>query len=401
MGCPTCGLHQEVPTLGEREHADCARCHDPLVESLPSMPSKAAAFALTGLIFLIPGELWPLLLFDFSGQWCVNLVSTGAVQLWKQGDPVSGAMVLFTTLIAPVAFNVTILTAVAGLKFGWFPRLTRRLWVMLLELGEWSMLDVYLLALGIASIKLLGMGDVQTQPGLWFIFAYVLASGLAAGAIRPPLVRHLLRSIGDGPPPIPPGTGAQTCRHCGTLSGGELTHCPACTSSLSHPDVNAMRRRVMGLLIAATVLWFPANLLPVMTLSVVAQKDILTVMGGVEYLWHHGDMVPAVIIFIASVIVPVTKIVTLYVLYYLSHKPRSPALLTRVFQWVKCIGRWSMVDILVLSVLAALGQLGVAATVEPGPGALPFCAVVVLTMFSANSMQSDIFWKNPTKPANS
>ena len=110
------------------------------------------------------------------------------------------------------------------------------------------------------------------------------------------------------------------------------------------------------------------------------------------YLWDEGDFVPAIIVFCGSIIVPIAKITALFFLLISYRWNRFQKEQTRLFLIVKSLGRWSMVDVFVLAVLVALGQMGVVATIEPQAGALAFCGVVILTIFAANSFQPRWIW---------
>ncbi|MEM1157534.1 MAG: paraquat-inducible protein A [Verrucomicrobiota bacterium] len=370
ISCPTCGKLYHVGRLENGERAVCQRCSSPLLEQTPAMIQKALAYATASLILFVPAQFLSLLHFNFSGQWTENIVLTGAFVLWQQGDPIVGLAVAFIGFLVPLGFNLLVIVACVATATQKFHRLARRSWAIIHELGEWSMLDVYLIGLGVSAIKLLGMGEVATRPGLWFVFGFIFTTTLTTSVIRPAAVRQLLR---------------QKVPQTKSVDQGHS----------SHPvDIPAMKSKILCLLIASALFWIPANFLPVMTITMIGQKDILTVMGGVEYLWYHGDIIPAIIIFAFSIVIPISKILILFYILMTMERPASPAKQTRLYQIVQSIGRWSMVDICVVSILAALGQLGVAATVTVGPAALPFCIVVVLTIFAANSFDTRVFWRD-------
>jgi paraquat-inducible protein A len=148
-------------------------------------------------------------------------------------------------------------------------------------------------------------------------------------------------------------------------------------------------------LLAAICLYFPANILPVMNMKLFANQADYTVVGGILFLWDDGDYVPAIIVFAASMIVPVLKIIILLYLLLSCRSAHNQKQRTTIYRWVKTIGRWSMVDVFVLGVLVALGQMGVVATIEPKPGAVAFCGVVLCTMMAANTFQPWWIWKVP------
>jgi paraquat-inducible protein A len=148
-----------------------------------------------------------------------------------------------------------------------------------------------------------------------------------------------------------------------------------------------------ALLIAAIIMYLPANLLPVMKTTWLGNTQADTIMSGVIYLLHH-DWPLAVIVFVASVMVPLLKILAL--LYLLISVQRKSHLRneqrTRLYRVTELVGRWSMVDVFVVALMAALVQVGALATIEPGGGALAFAAVVILTMFAAMSFDPRLIW---------
>ncbi len=151
-----------------------------------------------------------------------------------------------------------------------------------------------------------------------------------------------------------------------------------------------------ALVITAIIAYLPANLYPVMTVTSLGRSQSDTILSGVIYLLLHGDWPLALIVFVASVLVPLLKIVALLYLL-LSVQRRSPlrkAQRTRLYRVVELVGRWSMVDIFVVALLAALVQAGALATIEPGVGAIAFTSVVILTMFAALSFDPRLIWDN-------
>lgn len=169
--------------------------------------------------------------------------------------------------------------------------------------------------------------------------------------------------------------------------------CPRCGADVHIRKPDSIRR-TWAFLVAACVLYIPANMLPIMDTSSLfdAQRD--TIMSGVVYLWKTGSWGTALIVFIASIVTPLTKLVALAFLT-LSVQRRStwqPLLRTRIYRAVTLVGRWSMLDIFVVTVLVALVQLQSIAVITAGPGAVAFGAVVVLTMFAAFSFDPRLIW---------
>ena len=197
--------------------------------------------------------------------------------------------------------------------------------------------------------------------------------------------------------------GLLVCHVCGLLSSPSGAHHPVCgrcgaALHVRKPDSIA---RSWAFLIAACVLYIPANVLPVMETGSLfgAQKD--TIMSGVVYLWTSGSWPLAAIIFIASIAVPGAKLLALTVLLISVQRRSSekPIERTKLYRVVELVGRWSMVDIYVAAILTALVQFKALATIKAGPGAVAFGAVVVLTMFAAENFDPRLIW-DPVKEDN-
>jgi paraquat-inducible protein A len=148
------------------------------------------------------------------------------------------------------------------------------------------------------------------------------------------------------------------------------------------------------LVIAAAICYIPANLLPVMTTTTFGSADSDTIIGGVAYLYTSGSWPLALIVLIASVMVPLGKLVALSYLLITVQRGSlgSSRDRTRLYRMVKIIGRWSMLDVFVDTFTVALVQLQPLMSVEPAPGVLFFAAVVVLTMVAAESFDPRLIW---------
>jgi paraquat-inducible protein A len=204
----------------------------------------------------------------------------------------------------------------------------------------------------------------------------------------------------QGPPPQAATFGLAGCHTCSKVSPVSLGHCPRCGTAL-HLRKPKSLQRTSALLLAASVLYIPANTMPIMIVSELGNTTASTIMGGVATFWQTGSYLIASIIFIASVVIPIVKIVALvWVCAAAAGKLRpSPKVLAKVFWFTEVIGRWSMVDVFVVAIMVALVQIGAFMTITPGPAALAFAAVVVLTMCAAMSFDPRLLWDRFEPPA--
>ena len=169
--------------------------------------------------------------------------------------------------------------------------------------------------------------------------------------------------------------------------------CPRCGATLYHRRPNSFHR-TWALIIAAYVFYIPANVLPITHVVSFGKAQSDTILSGVVYFIRDGMWPIALVIFTASVLVPLFKLIILTGLLVSVHRKSAwqPRLRTRMYRMTEAVGRWSMLDIFVVTILVALVRLGNIASVEAGPAAVFFAAVVALTMFAAMSFDPRLIW---------
>lgn len=191
--------------------------------------------------------------------------------------------------------------------------------------------------------------------------------------------------------------GLIVCHICGTVWQGakDGQQCGRCESQLHQRKPNHINR-TWALLIAAFLMYLPANLLPIMVTKSLIATQYSTIMGGVLYFIASGEWALALIIFVASFLVPLFKLISLTVLLVLAQKRSAWRLKERakLYRVIEAIGRWSMLDVFVVCILVGLVQLSNFSQVIAGPGVLAFAAVVILTMFATLSFDSRATWDN-------
>ncbi|MGV6858672.1 MAG: paraquat-inducible protein A [bacterium] len=170
-------------------------------------------------------------------------------------------------------------------------------------------------------------------------------------------------------------------------------YCPRCNAQLHSRLPNSLGR-TWALVISALILYIPANTLPVMSVVVLGDGNTDTIFSGVLHLLEAGMWPLALVVFVASLLIPILKLITLTGLLVSIHIRSSWRLKERsyLYRLTEFVGRWSMVDIFVIAILVALVQFGALADIEAGAGALSFAAVVILTMFAAHSFDPRLMW---------
>jgi len=184
-----------------------------------------------------------------------------------------------------------------------------------------------------------------------------------------------------------------SCHLCSQLSPLSDSECPRCGEPL-HLRKPESVTRTLALTITALILYIPANLIPIMNTASFGNEDPSTIIGGVILLWQLDSYPVALVILLASVFVPSGKMAALFYLCWSVKKgpPTEAQKRTVVYRMTEKIGRWSMVDVFVVSILVALVQLGGLITILPGLGAVFFCGVVIVTIIAAECFDSRLIW---------
>jgi paraquat-inducible protein A len=196
--------------------------------------------------------------------------------------------------------------------------------------------------------------------------------------------------------------GLMGCHSCNLVSRVPASHghheealCPRCGAALHARKPDSLAR-TWALVIAAAICYVPANMLPIMKVTSLGNAQADTILSGVIYLLVHGMWPLALVVFIASVFVPLAKLIILvYLLISVQRRSQwRPVDRTRLYRLTEAVGRWSMVDIYVVTIMVALVKLGNLATIEAQPGAIFFGAVVVITIIAAMSFDPRLIWDN-------
>ena len=192
--------------------------------------------------------------------------------------------------------------------------------------------------------------------------------------------------------------GLWNCACCGLVSqarplDGATPRCPRCLFALHARKPDSVQR-TWAYLAAAVLLYLPANLLPVMTTASVLGQFEHTILGGIVELWHAGSWELAVVVFIASIAVPLLKMAALALLAYTAQRGSTWRQLerARLYRLLETVGHWSMLDVFVVVSLVGMVQFGAFASVRPAAGLLAFGAVVIATMLASSSFDARLLW---------
>jgi len=205
-------------------------------------------------------------------------------------------------------------------------------------------------------------------------------------------------STHDGPILTAHRAGLVGCRSCGRVWPEGEAICQRCGAELLPPDRRCLNA-VWAWLVAGFIFYIPANMFPLLktsTLGGIKGSSESTILGGVVDLMHYGNYGVAAIVFIASIIVPIAKFVSISWLALVAGRPATVSAAHKrlhLYEVVEFIGRWSMIDVFVVAILSALVQLGFVASIHPGPAAVSFALSVAFTMLSAQSFDPRLIWR--------
>lgn len=201
-------------------------------------------------------------------------------------------------------------------------------------------------------------------------------------------------SVGQGHPLISArDAGLVACQQCGQVHRLGTRVCTRCEGQLQSRDSESLQK-VWAWLIAGMIAYIPANLYPMLLTSTLVERSESTIIGGVVELFEHGSWGIAMIVFVASVVIPVGKF---FAIMYLAvsvqrHSGANRHERHKAYEVVEFIGRWSMIDVFVVAILSALVQLDTIATINPGIAAVSFALSVIFTMLSAQAFDSRLIW---------
>ena len=396
--CPECDLLQRNPPLPPGAILRCRRCGALLHRHRPQSLELTLALTLAGLILFLVAHSFPFLALELRGQVRATNLASGVIGLYGEGMWGLAGAVFFTSILAPALQLCLLLLVLIPLWRGRLPAGFGRLFRQVKTLAPWGMMDVFMLGILVSTVKLADLAAIIPGPGLYAFALLILVLAAAQASLDPDIVWSSLPL--PAPRPLRRGEATLACPICELVSPGDLPpdrrgrrHCPRCGARLHHRKPRSLQR-TGALLLAATILYVPANLLPIMQTTSLGRVQSDTILSGAHYLLQSGMWPLALVVFVASILVPLLKILILTLLLVSIHwrwtwRPRDR---TRLYRILELVGRWSMVDIFVVTILVALVQLGNVANVVAQSGAVFFAAVVVLTMLAAMSFDPRLIW---------
>lgn len=401
--CGSCGQFQTLPSLLPGQTARCIRCDSGLRRARVDPLGRALALNLAALSLFAVACLMTLMTVSTAGMVRHASLFSGPVDMGRSGLWELTIVVMFTTVVAPIAKLAAMAYVLIGLRLARPPRHIRRVYALVEHLRPWSMVEVFLLGVAVAYTKLVDLVHIEIGVALYALGLLMLTMIAAEAVLDRQSVWEEMERRGVPHGDIDhaatalasPARGALSCHTCGLVSEphDHDHNCPRCGSALHARKPNAIPR-AWALLIAAAILYVPANVYPVLQFIQLGSGQPSTILGGVVELLDGGMWPLAALVFFASVAVPMMKIIGLGVLLLSCHWRWGQRLRdrTRLYFVVNAVGRWSMIDIFMETILVALVRFGSVVSIEPGMGAIAFCGVVILTMFAAEGFDPRLMW---------
>jgi len=385
--CRACGQVQALPVPRPGYDRKCKRCGETMGSGLLHLdivyPVLVAAFIAFTVALTVP-----LARIELSGQHAEADPMTGVYGFLHYANAPMALFTFVCVVFGPLARNMALIFAIHCVRTDRRPRALPRIYRFAETLKPWCMLDVFLVAALISMTKLHDLVRVEMAPGVWMLMGLVWSIALVDSLFD----RHRFWDLIQAPPDHPPGAHAVSCIHCNLLQP-PAQRCRRCSAHLN-PRKPESVQITWALVVSAVILYIPANLYPVFTIVSFGRGNTSTIIGGVRQLMDSGDWPLAIIIFVASIVVPLIKLIGLGWLLMAIRRPQPLRLHanTRLHRLIEVIGRWSSTDVFVAALLSGLVTLQNLATVVPGPGVLAFGAVVFLTMVATMTFDQRLLW---------
>lgn len=397
--CPACGCLQIIPSLPPRSTARCIRCDRVLRRTKREPLTRPLAWAMAGLALYTVVITLRFLAIQVWIEGHTSWLLAFPALLNEHGYWELSSVVLLCVILLPPLKLLLLASVLTGLRLATPPGLLRVMFRWYGWISPWAMIEVFLVGVMVAYSRLVDLATVSIGPAIWAMAGLMVASLAADITLDPEAVWQAIETRTGR---VNPADDADTlldltgCPRCGRLcraSPDGAVKCLRCGAT-AWPRKPASLTRAWALLAAAAICCVFAYAFPVMTISHLGRGTPTTIFAGMIELAAVGLWPIAIVVFIASIAIPMFKLVALGVMLISVHSGATGGLRsrTRIYRFVEVIGRWSMIDVFMVSILTVLVQLGFVATVRPEGGVIAFGAVVILTMLAAFSFDPRLMW---------
>lgn len=398
--CPSCDLIIDIPRILAKQMAVCPHCHSKISSANINYDHRIIALSLSALMMLVSSMFYPFISFSSNGITQTITLPDAARILFNYDSDLLGLFIDISIIGLPMTLLLLILPLHLGM-LKTLPRgVSRRLLKFTLALEPWIMSEIFLIGVLVSMVKIMSLADISFGISFWAYVAFVILYIAALAHLNRPRLWEQIEPTKK----IQSASGVyraidnnlRACHVCHQLCEG--SKCSRCHSSTYMRNPNSIQKATAWL-ITSIACYIPANVFPIMYTTSLGDESPSTLIGGVIVLWQSGSYPIAMIIFLASVVVPLAKALVLSFLCFVVSKPASEQskVYTRVYQLTEFIGKWSMIDVFVVAILVALVQLGNLMSVTPGIGTLFFTAMVLCQMMAAHAFDPRLLWDSPNK----
>ena len=426
--CPGCDLLLEDVAPGPGMSVWCPRCGHRLYSAVHATIDKSLALSITGLLLYLPSILLPLITLDTLGIQKSGSIIKSIQVLWESGFYFVAVMVFLTAVLFPFFKFFIIFIVSFFLKFRIHCSCIYKLLRLYVHIEEWGMPEVYMIGVLVTVIKMYHMASIEYDVGFFCFTAFMFTAVMQSICMDRHRLWELVESEGitasnqkrgisqcfekvekmdsDNHPVFAMSAGIALCHDCHNISCVKDLHedimkvssCFRCGAPLNFRKEGSLEK-TWAFLVTAIILFFPANLLPMMKVDYMGVPQYSTVMDGIIYFFKEGSYGIGLVILTASVLVPLFKMIGIVMILCSIHFKwlswlRHKALM---FRFIEFVGKWSMLDIFVVALLQAIVNFGFFTSIEAAQGATYFAGVVVMTMFSASSFDPRLLWDSSVK----
>jgi paraquat-inducible protein A len=388
--CPDCGLLQHLPPPKPRHARHCARCRRGFGDGA-NHGQAARALAFTALILFMLTNLYPFMGLNVGGRESTIHLGSGVGGMADRSDLIPVALFLLAvSILAPLGRMAALGVVLVQLRRQRNSTFLASLMHFADRVRGWAMLDVFLIGALIALTKLHELAQVSVGIGLYMLGALVIVLAFLDIAVDRHAIWHQIRPSPSSDVVLGPDWFG--CRECGMVQAPGKD-CVRCGTRLHRRKPDSLHR-AGALVVTGFALYLPANIYPVLTVIRLGRGHPSTIWDGVLELMSGNDWPLAVIVFVASVAVPLLKLFGLGGLILTARYSAAGHLSdrTRLYRLIDLVGRWSMVDVIVAGLLTALVTLGNIAEVIPGLGVLAFSGVVFVTLLATEFYDPRLLW---------
>lgn len=397
--CDQCDLVVELPPMENGDKAHCPRCDNRLTDYQSSSPKQALIYGLCALLMFIIACIFHLVDIRTFGN--INSVTIATIPrvLFFDNYVLLSLLFIAFVLLCPFLCMLSLVIVCSGIP------IPRRFKVILLaittKLQYWCMAEIFLAGVLVSFVKLTRYGDIDIDISFLPYCFFILLQIKAFSVFSTTAPWHQIAPVIQTTTAFQAGKtgieqGIRLCQCCHAILSIHLVICPRCYER-GHVRIRQSLQWTLALLFIAMMLYIPANAFAVMKTFFIGNVMSSTILDGVSYMWKEGDYPIAIIIFTASILIPVIKIIALFWLCYFSAYSSCGdegdcLKMNKIYNFVEFTGRWSMIDMFVVAVTSTLIRNGIMISVYPDVGAVFFTIVVVITMIASQKYDPRLIW---------